>query len=61
MTERKATATAKTNTGILCCAQDDGEKLAAATARASEIKKEIKSNADAPNKAPAIAGALFGA
>jgi hypothetical protein len=37
MTERKAraTATAKTNTGVLHCVQDDDEKLANATASAT--------------------------
>jgi hypothetical protein len=39
MTDRKAsataTATATTNTGVLHCVQDDGEKLATATADSS--------------------------
>jgi hypothetical protein len=68
MTERKATArarttaratrarsTAKTNAGILRCAQDDGENLA--RARSGTIATTTE-NATTQAEAPAGAGAL---
>jgi hypothetical protein len=41
MTERKAraTATTKTNTGVLHCVQDDGEKQATAKATADSQRE----------------------
>ncbi|WP_158786330.1 hypothetical protein [Granulicella sp. L46] len=62
MTDRKATATATakatTNTGVLHCVQDDGEKLATATATAGSSPPALLRVGMAARKAKVEAEAL---